>query len=1113
LWHFKFRARWPCSSSSSSSSPWNDNHHGSDQEHNNNDSNSWYISYQRAYRHPHDLWITHWNCVYPNDALSPGQCCVSPPSAHCNTTTNGRRRSRNGKDDDDDHSNLCPTCRYDDLSTNIFQRAWQREVLYQRHGKLQTEDPVTRAQRNLQEQEDHTTTLAKRMAWTTQYFLAKACRRLYQEFCQNIDHDDHIDGMAASLFPTEQHDPDDRHDGGTCDDDEESVSPSCHYYHTARRAFQKAATFHRHISPEQYRTDRLCFLQDLLFFNVTTTTSSDAWTRQGHEESLHLQRDVYGSDEVVHDTTTTTTTTTASIQQHHHHHPPTSSVVTHYGEYETAHHSWHVAHFTNPDACRPITFRIFVQRPDCFSVYPSDGYLLPGASCALVFSVRPMGSLLSEAFDALNVHREGVDPFLGHVYTEEAHLPYAPYCVRYMYAPMTPCIPPNYHPSQQQQQHQVDASVIMSSSAAAAPAAAPAGPPWVPPHHHLHPPTSLPHTLLSSISKDKHMIDHLWDSVATEADIRTIYLSAHVVSHHYPFLDFQQATLRPFSIRRGPERDETEGGGNDDGVARHTGSNNNNNMVLEGEPLVVVAPELQAKDPRTFQVVHNMRLEVEMSPAGEAYRTEPPCEQCGQRWGLRLEELGHAYVVGRMECLAHGARRNATIRNITLCVQQVQEMMIGNDVPTTDETMKRIVQLLYVIHAVLQQFKNYPLITFQQLNFLLRLECTVDELCVRINTEFRHNQEASIGTRGEGWIPWRHSGVYPYLTCTDSIFHPSRSLPTLSGWKEEPNYLDAFRHLAHSPGRYCLGPREDPNHLGETLISEKSRFYRKQSGCVTDLFMDDPVCAMECAVCMLHDPRSLLVHGIYDRIFVGNVARRPKLPLDVLSFLDYVDCHATSKEDWNLTSKAVGGCDQMWSQVVAHRTAYYQLQDALDLHSLGIWGETTLYNSASVRRYIRNIPAPGRGRFGLSKEGNHALFGSDRAIMIVPWDPQDSLGGELLPSVVNATAQDGLQPQQPDNGHGGQVQQVPFVNPEGARIHNLLGVLSAHFGWRVDESQGVGLVFVDRRIMIATQMVSISLMIGPMLGSLLARSTRWIPTQPITYHLEDMPFALKNEMR
>ena len=101
-------------------------------------------------------------------------------------------------------------------------------------------------------------------------------------------------------------------------------------------------------------------------------------------------------------------------------------------------HSWHLAHFSNPDYNRPLVWRISIQRPDCFTVFPSEGYLQPGESRVVVFGVRPMASLLAHATQQLDVHREGVDEFWANAYIEETHLPAAPFLIHYHYTTVIP---------------------------------------------------------------------------------------------------------------------------------------------------------------------------------------------------------------------------------------------------------------------------------------------------------------------------------------------------------------------------------------------------------------------------------------------------------------------------------------------------------------------------------------------------------------------------------------------------------------------------------------------------------------------------------------------------
>ena len=83
----------------------------------------------------------------------------------------------------------------------------------------------------------------------------------------------------------------------------------------------------------------------------------------------------------------------------------------------------------------------------------------------------------------------------------------------------------------------------------------------------------------------------------------------------------------------------------------------------------------------------------------------------------------------------------------------------------------------------------------------------------------------------------------------------------------------------------------------------------------------------------------------------------------------------------------------------------------------------------------------------------------------------------------------------------------------GLRVINVLWLMSAHFGWAVDDTQGAGSVLVDRQILIATQWVSNSLMTLPLLWTLLARYVKRITSKPINYYLEGLPHEVDNEMR
>ena len=68
-------------------------------------------------------------------------------------------------------------------------------------------------------------------------------------------------------------------------------------------------------------------------------------------------------------------------------------------DFETSHHTWHIIRLTNPDFIRPITFRAYIQCPDAFTVYPSEGYVRPGETVYVTLGVTMKGCMMNEAFE------------------------------------------------------------------------------------------------------------------------------------------------------------------------------------------------------------------------------------------------------------------------------------------------------------------------------------------------------------------------------------------------------------------------------------------------------------------------------------------------------------------------------------------------------------------------------------------------------------------------------------------------------------------------------------------------------------------------------------------
>ena len=745
----------------------------------------------------------------------------------------------------------------------------------------------------------------------------------------------------------------------------------------AEWAFGQSATLHRQIDTSQYEANSLHFVKDLLFFQV----------HDDREELEDLKR-LFRQDE------------SGSVHLDESHHLPEAS--------EVALHSWHLCHFTNPDYKRPLVWRVSIMRKDCFTVYPSEGHLMPGESQVVTFGVRPLGSLLAHATQQLNAHREGVDPFWANIYSEEAHLPPAPFLIHYHFATARQERSPNS---------------------------------TLDPAH----PQSTP-----------------WQrSGKPDQPVRIMYLSAHV-NDQYPLSEFQRHTSVPFPV----------------GCDKKT--------------IVYCAPQMREFYPMISERLNRISLEsLDQSTQAYSYRTEGPCFSCGITWGARMEELGQAFVHGRLECSIKHQKQIESIQRVHTILITLLRNLNSSKVWT-----KRHHQLCFSIHDRLVELRAARWIAMSQQCILSQWEAIIDFLCLRFTP---------VGAKCEMrtdyfMLPWRHAGVYPNLLCTDSFFSghsPQLDSTILTFWKAEPRYLEAFAHLAHSPGRFSLGPQEDPNHL-RFLPDLSSRYSRRHRGCVTDMFFDDPVSGLQAALCVVSAPRSLMVHGIWDRVaYPGTLTRRPKLI--VLPKL---------RKDVKILLRVENP-----KTLLANLRLYFELQTTLDMECLSIvenWCRGTEALDPvdfdtfplSLRNFIRNVPPPGSGRFALCEivqTENGRCFVQE---VFLPAGHETSDGERLHPPPSHRSR---VQPIH--------VAGVHVVRPPGPRILNLLWILSAHMGWTVDDNQGTASVYVDRRILIGAQWLSISLMAAPLFWTLLARSVRWIPATPIDYPLEALPFHVETELR
>lgn len=543
--------------------------------------------------------------------------------------------------------------------------------------------------------------------------------------------------------------------------------------------------------------------------------------------------------------------------------------------------------------------------------------------------------------------------------------------------------------------------------------------------------------------------------------VRIMYLSAHV-NAKYSLSEFQRRTCAPFSI-------------------------------LDRRIMAYCAPQLAEFHHTVSKHLNGLALEEpNASIEAHSYRTEGPCGHCGVSWGTRLEELGQAFVVGKLES-AIGYRLSEDK------IHRIHDLLcyLIESLKSSGKWGERHHRLSFVLSENLVEMRALPLLTEKQRRTLYQWETIIDLLLIYFSPT--NNSDSERSAHPYFLVPWRHAGVYRDSLCTDSVFTKEphvNDLEILTFWKPEPKYLEAFAHLAHSPGKFCLGPQEDPNHLRMTSTIA-SRYARRQRGCVTDMFFDDPVSGLQAALCVVSAPRSLMVHGIWDRVaYPGNLIRRPKL-------VKLPPLHQKAIPALNLTTKNID---------FSCRRLQIELQTMLDMDSLFFVEEYCSANSKrksnlpetyplSLRNYLQNVPPPGSGRFALCE--------------VVDKEDQTLTVQEVTLTTYENDREFGIRTPQPQRSDIRVQHAGPFniARPPGPRLLTLLWVFSSHMGWTVDDNQGTASVYVDRRILIGAQWLSISLMAAPLFWTLVARSARWIPTTPVDYPLEALPFHVETELR
>ena len=854
----------------------------------------------------------------------------------------------------------------------------------------------------------------------------------------------------------------------------------------AKRAFRRASTYARDIDAEQYRSSGLNFMTDALFFPIEPSQKrihrGDCLSRveidrevlinkqKTHHwrmsETEHAILDIYGTPyHGDHDGANPRWDVFAPMGpgsgSEPAYWPPSPLNDLKYlhafglgtlsalgSTFETAQHSWHVVRLTNPEFDRPIAFRVFIQKTECYCVTPSEGYLKPGETIHLTLGVRTMGSLMSEAFDSIDCLREENPLFLNDVLSEESLLPQNGFAIRYIFMPFIPCTPNEKYRCNQAK--------------------------WSGTHG-----SSLPeHRADMTRPRDDGMINRVWANLRDEEDVRTIYISTHVHGK-YSLDEFQSKTMVPFELQR------------------NVGSDNKNASV----PMTFVAPLLQRKDPKMYHKIHDMELEMDSAILGYRYRTEKQCVCCGKDWGACSEHLGRAFVLRKAICLENLFARNRQMHHIVTLLRETPAIyqsclgVFNKGGEDAELALNRLQHILYAIHAIISNKRGDKILTKAQRKLLFTYILIENIICEKL-TQIALHLAGETRYKEDLAMFWRLRGVY--LSPRGSE-HKHGEIIEIGGTmtipeevakkyiKSEPSGLKKYRQYFHHLGMYELGKAEDPNH---------------QASIQYDLFKNSANLSLRAALSILHSPQSINNHGIYDLAAHPGTIVKSRFR-DRSSFLPVstsgTECHAEvdnlasmlmikRKRDFQngerLRQRRSGQCNNSFVVLTFN-----------DLDPIGSQvmrpyeRKHNDYNISGLKNFTKKVPDPGCGRYPLSRLDFQA-----------EGQPRD---GTILPLAIEAS---NLVYEAVDqNGHRNIRRRVTAGIL--SRM-NIVWTVCDALGWACVDDSSPGLILIDRRIVIATVWLSNSLVAFPLFWTLMARYALWISPYPSEYVLRDLVSSL-----
>lgn len=1081
LWKLKYSARWNIMPDL----PWPDTAIAKRET-------FWKCCFKNAFCHPHDLWLTHWNCVLPHDGESDGRTCL--PDTFNHEILNARTFC-SSESNSESLSKLCPTCRYHPLLSsnleNIQKDATEREISFQKlkqskdqlQESFQDHDPVFQTRQRTWEAKAYTNESVRR---STLYSVAKYSRRMHA--LESMYDDNQIKEYLSSNPSI----------------DSNTKSLKIHYRHKRKciqDAFSNASTFQRKICTEQYRASGIHFFTDALFFK---TSEKEQGFPHDHEQTFDynnkhsLYDDVYGNSKT--DEEGIEFPLPVQISQH----------------------SWHICRLQNPDFTRPITFKTWIQRPDCFSVYPSEGFIQPGETTYIYFSIKPKGSIITACMEEIDIKREECHEFFQKKSSEEGNLPLVPFLIRYMFAPILPM--------------------------------------------------GINGTLGEQIKQSKkvQLLNELWDSFSIQKQhAQSLYVSAHVHSN-YSLEQFQNETLIPFEICS----------------SRVHGKECADKKWNEPSPMVLVAPNLQQYDDRSisndikcstpmqiFDFLQNLTAGEHRSSEGDSSQ---PCTVCKMNWIIRSEEFGRRFVTRKLICSYSEKLRKMKLIRIWQCIRSLESYfeydmedeglslnieLLNKDIEDSFQSsesrslnqleqheknisdllqqLNRIFKLLYHMHETLLEMIAYPNLKMEEKNMLKEYECHINDMCICIQDEIQKSKsliqlkDLTKSILNPGTIsdsskvnatepyrnnlqgnPWRMSGVYESIKSTDSsteyLHDKPLKLSNYPYFKEEPERFQRFRRFANSTGMYSFGLEEDPNQI-QNLHSIKNRVDSDLcSSYHSDIFKNNLKYAFNSSIAMIHDPKSLMVQGVYDRVKSAGVVRAPFSPHFIFWPNDNVaevTTQGMAFNDMNKEDITSGGEEKMLKPRQRLNISWNDPDP--DGYAIMNKKSTSSNNkgfaTCSMERYLMNVPPPGVGRYLLSTRKNPSAplwkfsieVDGDESKNIRLFDSTQPNGENSFAHATNPL------PPAPD---------LDAQNNNGRnRALNIVWLICTSLGWHDSCSEGAPIV--NRKLLIAAQWWSNSFMFVPMICTLVARWLLWVTPLPMAYHLDGIPFSANKKMR